>query len=604
MTRRIEDYALIGDLRTAALVSKEGAIDWLCLPGFDSPACFASLVGDSDNGLWQIRPAEQIQRVTRRYRDDSLVLETLFETATGSVKLIDCMALSDAMSSRRSIVRLVVGESGNVPMRMELVLRFDYGRTVPWVHRRQFGLSALSGPNAVDLETPLELRGEDFRTRSSFVVRAGDRIPLVMTWRASTSPHAPAGDAEELILTTDLWWQDWVKFCDFDGPWRDAVARSLITLKALTDRATGGIVAAATTSLPEWVQSGRNWDYRSCWLRDATFTLYSLLISGLKEEAIQWRDWLLRVAAGRPEQLQTVYGVGGERILQEFPVPWLKGFDHSRPVRVGNRAHRQFQLDTYGEVLDMFHVARSVGIDETADSLAFQEALLNFLESGWRRMDSGIWEVRGRRRHFTHSKLMAWVGIDRATRAADVLRLPGSPAKWKRLADRIHADICRQAYNPQRKTFVQSYGSQEVDAALLLIPLVGFLPPTDPRVLGTLRAIENDLMQDGFVHRYRPSKDVEGLEGGEGAFLACSFWLVDNYTIMGRMDEARTLFERLLSVRNDVGLLAEEYDPASRQLLGNFPQAFSHVALVNSAQNLWPSGPAVLRARGVVLPPD
>jgi GH15 family glucan-1,4-alpha-glucosidase len=500
-------------------------------------------------------------------------------------------------ATRRHLVRLVIGESGKVPMAMELVMRFDYGRTVPWVHRRRYGLTAFSGPNTIDLQTPVELEGVDFRTISRFTVSQGDRVPFIFTWRPPTVEHRSPVDAEDLIDDTDRWWRIWAQQCHNASEWEDARVRSLITLKGLTDATTGGIVAAPTTSLPEWVGGRRNWDYRFCWLRDATFTLYSLLISGLTEEALQWRDWLLRAAAGKPDQIQSVYGVSGERLLPEVSINWLGGYEGSTPVRLGNKAAQQLQIDVYGEILDVFHVCRRVGIEETDDSWGFQEALLDFLESGWRRADNGIWEVRGPRRRFTHSQVLAWVGLDRATRAVDQFELPGDVDKWRRLRDRIHAEVCAKGYDSERNAFVQYFGSRELDASLLLIPLVGFLPPTDPRVRGTLHAIEEDLMVDGFVRRYIPSERVERLRGPEGAFLPCTFWLADNYAIMGEMDKARSTFERLLSIRNDVGLLAEEYDPRSGRQLGNFPQAFSHVCLVNTAQNLAPAGPALLRSR-------
>ena len=597
MPLRIEDYAMIGDLQTAALVGRDGSIDWLCLPRFDSPACFASLVGNEENGRWLIAPAGGVKRVNRRYRDNTLVLETTFETEDGRVTVVDCMPPKEADGGQHNLVRLVVGEAGTVPMHMDLVLRFDYGRTVPWVHHREYGLEALSGPNAVDLHTPIELAGREFHTVADFTVSAGDRVPFVFVWRPSIGPLEAVKPAEKLVDETEAWWSAWAERCNCGGPWEEAVSRSVVTLKGLTDASTGAILAAPTTSLPEWIGGERNWDYRFCWLRDATFTLYSLLVSGLTEEAVAWRDWLLRAAAGRPEQLQTIYGAGGERLLPEVNLDWLDGYEGSTPVRLGNKAYRQLQIDVYGELLDVFHVTRRLGVPETEDSWGFQKALLNFLESGWRRPDNGIWEVRGRRRRFTHSQVMAWVGLDRVCRVGPDLAPPEQVRKWQKLRDSMHAEICREGYDAERKAFVQYFGGKELDASLLQIPLVGFLPPTDPRVMGTVKAIEKELTIDGFVRRYLPNEDVERVYGPEGVFLPCTFWLADNYAMAGRFDEARNLFERLLAVRNDVGLLSEEYDPHTGRLLGNFPQAFSHVALVNTAQNLQPAGPAVLRGR-------
>ena len=598
MGSSIEDYALIGDLQTAALVGRDGSLDWLCLPRFDSPACFASLLGDDENGCWRIAPLGGVKHVSRRYREDSLVLETRFETDSGVVTLIDCMPVFLASEhSRRNVIRLVVCERGQVPMRMELVLRLDYGKTIPWVHRRPFGLTALSGPNTIDLRTPVPLRNEAFRTRADFTVSSGESVPFSLTWRPSASRPQTLPEAASIIEATTRWWQEWSSTCTYKGPWREAVIRSLITLKALSEVTTGGIIAAPTTSLPEWIGGERNWDYRYCWLRDATFTLYALLISGMKTEAVAWRDWLLRAAAGRPDQLQPIYGAGGERLLHEFELDWLGGYEGSRPVRVGNAAHHQLQLDVYGEILDVLHVSRRMGIPETKDSWGFQQALLDFLESGWRNVDSSIWEMRGRPRHFTHSKIMAWVGLDRAVKAAERFALPGPAGVWARTRDALHFEICSKGFDAEKNAFVQYYGAKAIDASLLLMPLVGFLPPTDPRVLGTIKAVERELLRDGFVQRYLPDESTEGLRGSEGAFLACTFWLADNYALTDRFEEGRALLERLLAVRNDVGLLAEQYDPVQRRQLGNFPQAFSHVALINTAQNLQPVGPALLRSR-------
>jgi GH15 family glucan-1,4-alpha-glucosidase len=594
MGKRIEDYGLIGDLEGAALVGRDGSIDWLCLPRFDSPAAFAALLGTEESGFWRIAPKSE-WRSSRRYREGSLVLETRFETPGGTVTVVDCMPVK-AGKPETSIVRLVIGDSGSVPMRMEMAVRFDYGRGIPWVRQRPGGLTALLGPSALQLQTPVTLAGRDFRTFADFVVRAGDVVPFVLTYHNSLDSPALPEDAIALCDETTVWWQEWSKACNYTGPWREAVLRSLVTLKALTHSRTGGIVAAPTTSLPETIGGERNWDYRFCWLRDATFTLYALLTSGLDEEAKQWRDWLLRVAAGEPSQLQTIYGVDGERLLPEFEVDWLPGFEASRPVRVGNEAHRQLQLDVYGEIMDVFHVSRRHGIQETPDSWAVQTALLDFLESGWQERDNGIWEVRGPRRHFTHSKVMAWVALDRAVKAAEQFGLSGPVARWRRSRRAIHEEVCDQAFDPEIGAFTQYYGSKSLDASLLMIPLVGFLPASDPRCTATLAAVEKHLMRDGFVLRYQPDEELEGLRGTEGAFLPCSFWLADNYALMGRRQEAAELFQKLLGLRNDLGLLSEEYEPATGSLLGNFPQAFSHVSLVNTAHNLTPAGPAEHRA--------
>ena len=510
MTARIEDYAMIGDLQTAALVGIDGSIDWMCLPRFDSPACFASLLGDEENGRWQIAPVGGVKRVSRRYRDNTLVLETTFETEDGTVSIIDCMPLQVSDGGQHNLVRMVVGESGSVRMHMDLVLRFDYGRTVPWVHHRDYGIDALSGPNAVDLHTPVALTGREFHTVADFTVSKGDRVPFIFVWRPSVGTLEEVKPADKLIDETEGWWSAWAQRCNCDGPWGEAVTRSVITLKGLTDDVTGAIMAAPTTSLPEWIGGERDWDYRFCWLRDATFTLYSLLVSGLTEEAVAWRDWLLRAAAGRPDQTQTIYGAGGERLLPEVTLGWLDGYEGSRPVRLGNKAHSQLQLDVFGELLDVFHVTRRLGVTETEDSWGFQKALIDFLESGWRKPDNGIWEVRGRRRRFTHSQVMAWVGIDRACRAGPNLVPPDQlNANGRELREHdARGNPVAKASMPKRNAFVQYFGSKDLDAPLLQIPLVGFLPPTDPRVQGTVRAIEKELMVDGFVERrYMPNEE-------------------------------------------------------------------------------------------------
>jgi GH15 family glucan-1,4-alpha-glucosidase len=597
-SNRIEDYALIGDLRTAALVGRDGSIDWLCLPRFDSPACFAALLGGHDNGHWLIAPRGEVSEVRRRYRDDTLILETEFHTPAGSVAVIDLMP-HDGESERTDIIRLVEGRGGEVTMRTELVLRFDYGKVIPWVRRVDDGISAVAGPAALRLRTPVALSGKDFRTTGHFTVSQGETVPFVLTWSRSHRPDPGPIDPVNQLKETERWWHDWSERCNYQGRWREPVIRSLITLKALTYDPTGGIVAAATTSLPEAPGGARNWDYRYCWIRDASFTLYALLISGYREEARAWREWLLRAVAGTPEQLQTVYGVAGERELAEFEAPWLKGFAASRPVRIGNGAAVQFQLDVYGELMDAFHVSRTHGIEPIDHAWAVQQVLLEFLESNWSKPDEGIWEIRGPRRHFTYSKVMAWVAVDRAVKAVQRFGLDGPAERWSALRDEIHADVCRRGFNPRRNSFVQYYDGDTLDGALLLMPLVGFLPASDPRVAGTVETIRRELMNDGLVRRYQTDAGVDGLKGDEGAFLACTFWLADNLAMMGKTEEARSVFERLLDLRNDVGLLAEEYDPRAKRLLGNFPQAFSHIALVNTAYNLsMARGPSQQRAGG------
>ncbi|MFN2587033.1 MAG: glycoside hydrolase family 15 protein [Actinomycetota bacterium] len=585
MPLRIEDYALIGDTHTAALVGRDGSIDWLCLPRFDSPACFAALLGDESNGRWVLAPAERSPRVGRRYRGDTLVLETEFSTSDGVVRVIDFMPPREATPD---LVRIVEGVSGTVPMSMELVIRFDYGSSVPWVRRLDGRLAAIAGAHGICLTTPVETRGVDMRTISEFHVSEGDRIPFVLTWHESHETPPKPVDAIDALADTTRWWEQWRGKCDYGLEWDDAVVTSLKVLKALTYGPTGGIVAAPTSSLPEKIGGIRNWDYRYCWLRDATFTLYALLVSGFTEEACAWRDWLVRAVAGSPSQMQIMYGVAGERHLPEFELDWLSGYETSAPVRVGNAASSQFQLDVFGEVMDALHVARARGIEPEEVPWEVQRTLMDFLEANWTEPDEGIWEVRGPRRDFTHSKMMAWVACDRAVKAVERFDLPGDVRRWRALRDEIHADVCRNGYNPEKNAFVQHYGSERLDASLLMMPLVGFLPASDERVTNTVEAIGRELLVDGFVLRYRPEgcEDVDGLPPGEGAFLPCTFWYADNLALMGRADEARTIFERLLAVRNDVGLLAEEYDPHHRRLLGNFPQAFTHVGLINTARNL------------------
>jgi len=584
MGARIEDYGLIGDCETAALVSKDGSIDWLCWPRFDSGACFAALLGNSKNGRWRIAPAQAKSRITRRYRPATLILETTFTTADGEVTVIDFMPLREQASH---LVRLVVGTRGTVAIRTELVIRFDYGQSVPWVKRTENGdLLAISGPDMVVLRTPVEMRGEQLTSVGEFTVSAGETIPFVLMYVQSHLPAPDPVDAEDALRQTQNFWEEWTSVHKSTGPYAPFVLRSLITLKALSYLPTGGIVAAPTTSLPEQLGGLRNWDYRFCWLRDATLTLLALMNSGYYDEACAWRDWLLRAAAGSPSQIQIMYGLAGEKRLAEWEVPWLAGYEGSRPVRIGNAAADQLQLDVFGEVLDAMHQARVGGLQPLADAWDFQRVLMSHLEEIWPLEDEGIWEVRGGRRHFTYSKMMAWVAFDRTIRSAEAFGLEGPIDHWRKLRAQIHAEVCDKAFNPKIGAFMQSYGSEHLDASALLIPVVGFLPPSDPRVAGTVEAIERKLMTNGFVLRYDTDVTQDGLPPGEGAFLACSFWLADAYILLGRRDDARKLFERLLTLCNDLGLLSEEYDPAGKRLLGNFPQAFSHIALVITAHNL------------------
>ncbi len=585
----IEDYALIGDTRTAALVNRNGSIDWLCLPRFDSGACFAALLGDPHNGRWLLRPAGEVRATRRRYRGETLVLETEFETADGTVRVIDCMPPDEEIPN---LVRVVEGVEGAVPMRMELVIRFDYGWVVPWVRRVDGVLSAVGGPDALELRTPVEHHGENLTTVADFTVHEGQRVPFVLTWHPSHEPPPPAIDAEAAVALSESWWQRWSSRCTHVGPWREAVMRSLLTLKALTYTPTGGIVAAPTTSLPEHIGGVRNWDYRYTWLRDATFTLYALLSSGYREEACAWREWLLRAVAGSPQQLHLMYGVAGERRLPELTLDWLPGYAGSAPVRVGNAAIKQRQHDVYGEVMDALHVARKAGIPPSANAWRLQRELLDLLESKWKEPDEGLWEVRGPSRHFTHSKMMAWVAFDRAVKAVERSGLEGPVERWRVSRDTIHREVCSRGWDAAKKAFTQSYDCPQLDAALLMMPLVGFLPHHDSRVISTVAAIERELLHGGLLLRYKTAECQDGLPPGEGTFLLCSFWLADNYAMQGRLDEARTLFERLLALRNDVGLLAEQYDPIAGHQLGNFPQAFSHVGLINTAYNLTPRPPA------------
>ena len=584
MSLPLEDYALIGDCETAALVSRTGSIDWLCWPRFDSAACFAALLGSPEHGRWLIETADESAHVTRRYRDNTLILETRIETAGGIVLVIDFMPPRGRNSD---IVRLVRGERGRVRMRMELVLRFDYGRTVPWVTRMDDGtLRAIAGPDLVTLHTPAPIRGEDLKTVADFDVAAGETVPFVLTHGPSNHKPPRAIDPELALDQTEKFWGKWAARNQSLGEWDDAVMRSLVVLKALTYAPTGGLVAAPTTSLPEMLGGTRNWDYRYCWLRDATLTLLALMNAGYYDEAKDWSAWLLRAAAGAPAQLQIMYGLAGERLLPEFEISWLPGYENSRPVRIGNAAHEQLQLDVYGEVMDALHQGRRGGLQLTDADWAFQCALLKHLESVWQQPDYGLWEIRGEPRHFTYSKVMCWVAFDRAIHGVETFGLSGPVHHWRRLRQIIHNEVCERGFDDELGSFVQSYGSKELDASLLLLPMVGFLEPSDPRIKGTIEAVEKRLFVDGFLLRYDTHTSDDGLPAGEGAFLACTFWLADAYAMVGRVDDARTLFERLLALRNDVGLLPEECDTKGHRMVGNFPQAFSHVALVNTAHNL------------------
>jgi GH15 family glucan-1,4-alpha-glucosidase len=596
MSLRIENYAIIGNTCTVALVGNHGSIDWLCVPRFDSPACFAALLGDEKNGRWLIAPKGEVKATRRHYRGDSLVLETEFQTADGVVAIIDFMPIHER-PGQVDVVRIIEGREGRVAMQMEATFRFDYGQVMPWVTSQSEGLRAIAGPDAIKLRTSVAMRGEDFTTRADFTVAEGQRIPFTMTHYPSHEPEPGGKHPYQMLKETEAWWQEWAGRSAVEEPWREPIMRSLITLKALTYGPTGGIVAAATTSLPEKIGGERNWDYRMCWLRDSTFSLYALSIAGYHEEAKAWRQWLLRAIAGEPAKMQIMYGLRGERRLTEYEVRWLPGYEGSAPVRIGNAAHQQFQLDVYGEVMDSFYTTRKQNLDPEPETDAVENALMEFLETAWKEPDEGIWEVRGPRRHFTHSKMMAWVAADRAVKLIERFGNAGPADRWKKLRDEIRADVLARGFNSNRNAFVQFYGSELLDASLLMMPLIGFLPATDPRVLSTVAAIEHDLMNDGLVQRYQSDPTVDGLPPGEGSFLACTFWYADNLALMGRHDDARAVFERLLALRNDVGLLSEEYDPVKKRQVGNFPQAFSHVSLINTAHNLSLSkGPAKNRA--------
>lgn len=586
MPAHIEDYALVGDGHTAALISRDGSVDWLCWPRFDSGACFAALLGDDTNGSWRIAPAVEgpVTR-TRRYRDGTLILETDHECAEGMVTVIDFMPPGNGGSQ---LVRIVEGKRGKVPMSMKLTLRFDYGLSIPWVTQFKHGpgIKAVVGPNTVVLRTPVQLCGENMHTAAQFTVSAGERIPFVLAYSVSHQRLPPAKDPFDALGRTEQHWRDWIAQCRVTGRYAAPIRRSLITLKALAYEPTGGIVAAPTTSLPERLGGTRNWDYRFCWLRDATITLLALMRCGFYDEARAWRIWLERALAGSPAQAQILYGVAGERRVPEIELEWLPGYEGARPVRIGNKAVGQLQLDVYGEVMNALHLARVGGLHADEAVWALQSVMLEHLETIWAEPDEGLWEVRSGRQQFTFSKVMAWVAFDRAIRSAEKFKLSAPLDRWRAVRDRIHADVCEKGWSDERHTFTQVYGGDEVDASLLLIPLLGFLPPNDPRIASTMAAIEHDLMFEGFVLRYRTHMVDDGLPPGEGTFLACSFWMVDNLALQGRMDEAHAMYDRLVGLVNDVGLLAEEFDPQTKRFTGNFPQAFSHVALVNTGLNL------------------
>ena len=583
---KIEDYGFLSDTQSCALVSRDGCIDWLCLPRFDSPACFASLLGEGKNGRWRFFTDENDVQLRRRYRGDSLILETEIKTNSGAVRLIDFMP---PRGTNPDVVRIIEGLDGEVKLYMELIIRFEYGLIIPWVRREHDGLEAIAGPDGLILRTPVETHGQDLTTVAEFTVRKGQRIPFVLTWFASHEEPPRAINAEHALSDTEEYWRDWSQRWDYQGPWRDSIIRSLIVLKGLTYAPTGGLVAAATTSLPEHIGGVRNWDYRYCWLRDATFSLVTLLRAGYRDEAAAWRGWLLRAIAGSAAQMQIMYGVMGERSLDEREIEWLDGYEKSKPVRVGNAASNQFQLDVFGEVLLAMHESQLAGLETSEPDWRLQVELMRFLESNWDQPDEGIWEVRGGRKQFTHSKLMAWVAFDRAIKLAQACNCAAGDhvERWAIIRDQIHREVCQYGYNSTKNAFTQSYGSDSLDASLLMMPRVGFLPATDPRVRGTIEAIERELMHEGFVLRYRVSdENVDGLPGQDGAFIPCSFWLANSLYMIGRKADAKAMFERLLTLQNDLGLLSEEYDPVAKRQLGNFPQAFTHFALVNSARIL------------------
>ncbi len=581
---RIEDYGFLSDTQTAALVSRDGCVDWLCFPRFDSGACFASLLGTRDNGHWRFKSKEKVRKTTRRYRGETLILETTFETKSGAYRLIDFMP---PRGTNPDLIRIVEGIRGKVEIEMELIIRFDYGHVVPWVRKRDHGLEAVAGPDALILRTPVKTFGRDLTTVAEFEIRKGDQVPFVLTWYSSHRPPPKKVRATNALAQTERYWTKWARQFRAKGKDREAVIRSLLTLKGLTYAPSGGIVAAATTSLPEQNGGVRNWDYRFCWLRDATLTLFALTGAQFVEEARRWQTWLLRAIAGSPEQMQILYGVNGERRLEEYEVDWLSGYENSAPVRIGNAASTQFQLDVYGEVVSSMYHAHQAGIEMDKSGWAMQVALLKFLELNWQQPDEGIWEVRGGRRHFTHSKMMAWLAFHRAVQLVEECGYPGKRhvERWRGVRDRIHDEVCRLGYHPKRKAFTQSYGSSALDASLLLMPMIGFLPVSDPRVRRTIRAIERDLTRSGLILRYKPqASSADALPGTEGVFLPCSFWMVNCLHMLGQKQKARRLFNRLMKLRNDLGLLSEEYDPIARRQLGNFPQAFTHVSLIVAAR--------------------
>lgn len=593
---KIEDYGFIGDTHSCALVGVNGSIDWLCTPRFDSNACFAALLGSEENGFWRIRPTDHILTQTQKYRGETLILETYFETDTGTAKIIDFMPPDGRY---RDIVRIVEGIKGRVNMEMRLVIRFDYGQTIPWMRKSVDGLTAIAGPNGLILRTSVGTHGEKLATVARFTVSEGERKPFVLSWYPSNETTPKPIDSAYSLQLTEEYWKEWSSRCTYKGEFRPAVIRSLLTLKGLTYTPTGGIIAAATTSLPEFIGGVRNWDYRYCWLRDATFSLYSFMQAGYREEASQWSNWLLRAAGGDPAQIQIMYGPGGERRLMEFELPQLSGYENSKPVRIGNAASQQFQLDVYGEVMDAMHFARRVGINVSSASWRMQRHLIEFVEANWMKPDEGIWEIRGARQHFTHSKIMAWVAVDRAVKAVEDYGFEGDLPRWKSLRTTIHDEVCERGFHKEVGAFTQAYGSKQLDASLLMAPLVGFLPISDERIISTIELVNKELVVEGFVLRYRTDHQecVDGLPGGEGVFLPCSFWLADCLYLMGRTKEARELFDRLLKLSTRLGLLSEEYDVRNKRLVGNFPQAFSHVGLINTALNLAPKpGPADFRS--------
>ncbi|HEX8170299.1 MAG TPA: glycoside hydrolase family 15 protein [Thermoanaerobaculia bacterium] len=595
MASPIEEYALIGDLQTCALIGRDGSLDWMCVPRFDSPACFAALLGTPDHGRWRIAPRDGVRRVQRRYRGDTLILETEIECDSGRVRVIDFMPVRTTVVD---VVRIVEGIEGTVPMQMDLRIRFDYGSIVPWVRAIPRGLRAVAGPDTMYCRGDVEMRGEGFTTVADFNVSAGQRVAFDLSWTETYGPEPDEARPEQWLQETQEFWDEWSSRCTYDGPWKEAVLRSLITLKALTFAPTGGLVAAPTTSLPEHLGGVRNWDYRFCWLRDATFSLYSLIVGGYTDEAVAWREWLVNAIAGRPEELQIMYGLRGERHLYEVEIDWLPGYEDSRPVRIGNAAFKQYQLDVYGEIADVLHLTRRHDLPASEDAWRVQSALLKFLERGWREPDEGIWEVRGPRRHFTHSKVMAWVAFDRAVTDAEKYGMAGPVERWRSIREEIRKDILTHGYHSALGSFTQYYGSDAPDASLLMLPSLGFLDANDERMIGTVDYIRKRLETNGFIARYPTDPGVDGLPHGEGTFLLCTFWLADVLALQGKSDEAVALFERLLALRNDVGLLAEQYDPVARRMLGNFPQAFSHVGLINTARNLHRGGgPAEDRQR-------